>query len=721
MLFVANGLDQIKAQVLGLVPIFDRVGKAGQSSIAASAKAQVAAETSAAKQIVAVAKQQAKERETTERDAQRANLNFIKAGQAAIASAEKERTRAAETESRARIRQAENEASQIEATIRRRSRSFGSMMGGATGRVMGMAGRVAGVAAALGGGFAIGDALSTGIANEKIAGQLVRSSATTGGLTGKDVQGEARQSAIATGGTIGENLEGVDAFIRETGNLESGVALMKDLARYSTASGASMAALGTVAGQTFTHMNGDVGRTKEVLLALSGQAKTGAIDIRNLAEYGGRLVGTAELFQGNVGSNIETMGALTQIAKRKGGKIDAAEATESAARIFGEVSMHKDAFEALGVGVKGTGGKLRPVEDILLDTLVKTKGDITAIPALFGRQAGGVETGLAQSFLEGSGGKTDAASLAAGRASAAAEIQGLRRPNTEADIDAGVKDALTETNRKLAIATTQFQVAMQDKLMPLLPGLIEQFTQLIPSIQRVLDFFVGGSAWEGVGKLVGAALVAEIAQATIAASVSAAFTRLAAMVLGLAGGGAGAVATTAVTAGTASGLTGAGTAGLARIAAYAGEAAGTAGSLILPAVANAAYSYEQYQGVGEGDKKAQALLGVNAETNEEKKAKLAALRAQITKIETNETAQGSMAHAAAIGAMPGFAGGMNAGFGIVDAEATGASKKLADLKAQAEELTKALGIVTTGMQELASVTPKDPPGTPTGAHPNVAP
>lgn len=550
-----GGLDELKARVLELVPIFDRVAKGSKASVESSAKAQIAAEKSAVAQIAKDAQSAAREKEKTMKDATRAAereareqlriKNAINALELrewqkserektrASENEERDRLHAAEEASRKRQRLAEQEAAAAEATLKRRSRGFGSFMGTATSRTLGVAGRVAGIAGALGGGFAIADALGAGIQEEKTAGQLVRSSAETGGFTGPQVQKAARASAIATGTSLEANLEGIDRFIRETGDLKTGVALMQDLARYSAASGASMTDLGTTAGTIFTHMNGDMVETRDTLLALIGQSKTGAIDIRNLAEYGGRLVGTAELFEGGTKGNIETFGALAQLAKRKGGKIDAAEATEAASRIFGEVSMHADEFQGMGVNVKGAGGKLRSVEDILLDTLVKTKGDITAIPHLFGRQAGGVETGLAQAFLEGSGGKTDAASLEAGRKSAAASIQALRRPSSEGEIDEGVKSHLSETNAKLSIATEQFHAAMNDKLLPLMPQMIDQFTQLIPALQRTVDFFTSGSITEGILKGIAVIFGAEVLRGAISKGAESMFTLIGGKFLGL--------------------------------------------------------------------------------------------------------------------------------------------------------------------------------------------
>lgn len=639
ILFDASSIEEVKASVLGLIPIFDRVAAATRGSSQRVARERVTAETSANKEIAKEADKSAKDQERLARDsarereriaqaASRAELNFIKAGQRAIADAERERTRIAEDESRRRQRIAEQEA----AAISRRARTFGSTMGGAAGRVMGMAGRVAGIAGAIGGGYTLANALGSGIEQEKIAGQLVRSSSEKGGLSGANVQAAAGAAAIATGGTTTDNLQGIDRFIRETGNLKVGVDMVKDLARYSASSGASMDELGTTSGMVFSHMKGDVGETKEVLRALIAQSKMGAIDARDIAGYGGRLVGASDLFEGKTSDNIQTFGALTQIAKRRGGKIDAAEATEASARIFGEVSMHADDFkELLGHDVRGASGKMMPVEDILLETLVKTKGDITAIPRLFGRQAGGVETGLATAFLEGSGGKTDAASLERGRAFAASEIQSFRKPMSEGEVDADVAARSKEVSAQMNNAMTEFNRAVNEKLMPVMPQLVDNFTKLIPYIERFLNFLVS-EPWKGLGAVVGTALALELSKSVVTGAVTGVFTSLAEKVLKLF------TTTTAATAVVNAGVVNVnsasnGTKVVEDIAKNGGgalaAAAGYAGAAIQGGfiVAAGAHEYGVSQETAKAKANYQDIVNMPSGTDEEKRAKIEKLEA----------------------------------------------------------------------------------------------
>jgi hypothetical protein len=707
ILFVVGGIRDVQAAIGSIGASLDKLAKTGQTAAERSAKARVRTEQDAAKSIERASRDAARAKERAAKDELRVKNQINALEVRDWQKTEREKTRAAESAARDRERIAKKEATDAireqERAARHRAaqaRTFGSTIGGAANRTMGIAGRLAMTVGAVGGGFAIADTLGKGIREEAMAGQIVRSSAVTGGLTGKNVEQASLAAAIGSGGIKEQGLAGIDAFIRETGDLKSGVELVRDLARYAAASGASMENLGAVAGQTFTHMNGDVGKTKEVLLALSGQAKTGAIDIRNLAEYGGRLVGSAELFQGGTGANIETFGALAQLAKRKGGKIDAAEATEAASRIFGEVSMHAQHFEGMGVKVKGAGGKLRPVEDILLDTLVKTKGDITAIPKLFGRQAGGVEVGLAQSFLEGSGGKTDAASLAAGRARAAAAIQELRKPSTEADVDEGVKARLAENEAKINIAMEQFHNTLNERLLPKLPELIDKFVQLIPAIEKFIDAIVA----HPYATIIGGTFAAEIAKAGLASIISKFFTGAFGVIAPAftAGTGAAVSAPAAAAAGATGGAAAAG--GVGVLGALGAAGAGVA-AISAPILAMLYGGHKLQERAGES--KAATLLASAENTPEEKRAKLEEAQKMVARAQATKEALSHYGPGTNTDKLSPAQAGV-----LADAQAQGFAKQLQGLTETVSRLKTELNTKADQISSISVPTSLDNPNNP---------
>jgi hypothetical protein len=627
ILFRSNA-DEVKAQVLGLIPVFDRFARSAVASVDNSTRQRVRAERSAADQTAKEATRAEKEKERATKTSQREIDKVLRESNRLRNAMNSVEVRDWQQKERSRVRASEQASRDIESSRKRMSEGFGRQMGGAFGRVMGTASHVAGIATALGGGFTIADALSSGVKEEATAGQIVRSAQDKGGISSADLQSKARAVAIGNGGRTEDVLRGADAFVQKTGSLKAAVDLLDELGLEAASSGAKLEDLGSTAAEVFSSV-GTAAGTTDVMRMLIGQGKAGAVDIRNLAQYGARISSTAGLFEGGVGENIKSFGALSQVAKARGGASDAAEATEAAARLFDEIAQHKDDFEAANIKVKGAGGKLRNIQDILLDTLVANKGDITTIPKLFGRQAGKVERGLAMAFLEGSGGKTDKTSLAAGRASAASLIESYQRPVSQGELESDRKSRLAENEAKLNQATEQLHQALNERLLPKLPELIDKFTQLIPAMQSAVDFFVGGSVWEGVGKAVGVALVAEIVKAGTAKLVSSAFTGLASLLLKSVSGtavaniAAGVVNVTSGVGGPGGVLDSAGK--LARVVAPAGAGLGglaLAGTFAAAGAVDAGILMAAKADEKKGQKAFTDLMALPANTPEEKRSKL---------------------------------------------------------------------------------------------------
>jgi hypothetical protein len=133
---------------------------------------------------------------------------------------------------------------------------------------------------------------------------------------------------------------------------------------------------------------------------------------------------------------------------------------------------------------------------------------------------------------------------------------------------------------KIEVATREFHNAVQTELLPLMPGLIREFKDLVPSIQKVLHFFASSSPWETIPAVIGAAIAANIASSGIGVLAGKAVEGLVRRVIG---GGAASAAASAAGAGAGIGT---GTAGGAGIAAGAGAGVGT--GVIAPVAAGVA-------------------------------------------------------------------------------------------------------------------------------------
>jgi hypothetical protein len=700
----------LKSAIAGINASLDKMAKASAAAGVSSANTRIGAEKKVLSEVDKSAKAQEK-----------ALTDSIKRSEKSFTTSEKEKTKVARSEAAQRAKDtqkyiadtraindhdarefekaeqqktriAKAEAAKRNATINSIAGGAGNLVGGAvrgTARVLGRAA----LTLAMGGGFLVADAVHKRIAEEEQVGTSVRAAAYKGGLGEKEYDAAGRAAAISVGGTAEKSFEGMDAVIRQTGDLPAAIHLVKDLAKYSAATGAEMADLGSVAGITFTHMGGDIGKTNDVMLRLVNQTRKGAIDMRDLGQYGGRLVAAADLFEGTAGGNIETFGALAQIAKRRGGKVTAAEATEGSARLFDEIERHQKAFDKLGVTTKGEGGKLAPVQNILLDTLVRQgvtkQGDVLSlIPKLFGRQAGGVEVGLAASFLEGSGGRGDAASLAAGKAHALADIDQYRTKDIgaiKAEIDENVASKLLETQAKLNVAMETFRQRIGDQLLPLMPGLIQKFTELIPAIQHVIEFFTNGSLTAGLAKVVGVIFAAELLKGAV--TMGATLLSTAAIIKSMTAALGLKAAVTSGVAAVEEVAVGAGAAAEAGLLGVAGLTAGIVGFAGLGVAGVAGGMYYANKRGEQGNELVQKAMQMPEGTAEEKAAKYAILSPMLERAEhqivLGKEGRGEM----------GMAGmdAYNADKSKGDYQAMGMTQSLSGMKDQVDRLTRSLG------------------------------
>ena len=277
--------------------------------------------------------------------------------------------------------------------------------GGAVRNFGGLVRRGAGVAADLARGagvdFSLSGAVQARVDLEKRATDLSNAAYLEGdkGAAGKRqdpraIMQEAQATANAAAIDAGQALEGLQAFVGKTGDLETGRAVMRDLAVLSRATGTSLEDMVSAAGDVSANL-GDVpdkgNKVLAVMRAVAGQGKVGAVEMKDLSVQMAKLAASAPQFSGNVEDNMAKMGAFAQAARQMGG---AASATQAATSVQGLINIFKTparakAFEAAGVKVfDKTTGLIRDPQKILEEALVKTKGDPVAFKKLFANTAG---------------------------------------------------------------------------------------------------------------------------------------------------------------------------------------------------------------------------------------------------------------------------------------------------------------------------------------------
>ncbi|MFA5186335.1 MAG: hypothetical protein WC551_07670 [Patescibacteria group bacterium] len=400
-------------------------------------------------------------------------------------------------------------------------RSVGGVVGGGVSAGIGMAGRLAGVAAGVMGGFSVAGAMQAGMREESMAGELIRGSVNSSGVNRADVVSAAKAQTIRVGGTTEDKLAGLGTFVRKTGDMKAAMDMLQEMSDLSAATGTHFEDMGSTAAEVFSQLKevGQQNQTMGVMRSLAGMGRAGAVDIKDLGQYGGRLAASAAMFQGDISGNIGQLGAVAQLAKRLGGATDAAEATMAVQHLGADVARQRAQEHLAKYGINVWANKektmLRGPEDIITESVAKTGGNLQALQEIFGERSIRAVRGAQVAYRRAGGGS-------AGEAAIRAQFQELRTTAlSKEDVSRDVAMAKEETERKLQIATEEYHKVLQDKLLPLLPQLVNHLTALVPALSRFLGF-LAENPFKGIGLILTAAITGEIAKAGLGLAVKSA-------------------------------------------------------------------------------------------------------------------------------------------------------------------------------------------------------
>lgn len=376
---------------------------AEEKAAAAGAKAAEKAANATAKAAEKAAREEVRSREKAERQKQRAVEDTERKANLALARQQKAEERAAQQ--------------RVEQMRRFESKMNPATRGGAidTGAIRGMVGdRVAsgafaaarwgaGAAASIAGSAFRGTGInlnmdqhmSGAVDLEKRSVDLSNAGYMPGavGVAGRrqdprQLAQQARDVANYAGMDSGNVMEGLQAFTAKTGDLETGRAVLKDMAMLSRATGTSMEDMVSAAGDVSNGL-GDTDHKAEkiatVMRAIAAQGKVGAVEIKDLAVQMAKVQAAAGKFTGGGEKNIAEMNAMVQMARARGG---AASATQAATGVlsftntFSKAARRKE-FRKQGIELEGQDGRLRGAKDILMESLQKTGGDTEKMGKLF--------------------------------------------------------------------------------------------------------------------------------------------------------------------------------------------------------------------------------------------------------------------------------------------------------------------------------------------------
>jgi len=486
----------------------------------------------------------AKERESAA--AHRAELKRINEQKRAAESLDRQRSRGLFANHQRGQRGIERQA---RVALRDRER-FARGTFGTAGRSMagtvGTIGALAGSAIGLAGGFAAAGAIRTQM-DERASASRLANQAGDPGLKNTlltEAQG-------VKGFTGGEALAGMEEFVTKTGDLDTARQMIGSLGQLALATGSDLGDLGATAGQAFNvlkdQIDDPVERVKELnalMRTLAQQGALGAVEIRDLAQDFGKLGAATRAFEGGSPELLRTMGAFAQIAVARGGAESSADASTAAARLASDIvePAKRKRFKALGVDIKSEidPTKLRDPLQIMLDVLDKTGGDVEKTSGLFGIESAKIFKGLGATFSE-----AEKRKKGSGRGAVTAEFNRFAGARlSESDVNNKAASRLADPDLKLKEGMKELNARIGETLIPMVLRLSDTFGRLLPFAEqaavvfaRLVETFLDNPL-TGIGAIIAAKLVADLAAAGIGGKVKDAITGA---IAGL-GGAAGKVA-----------------------------------------------------------------------------------------------------------------------------------------------------------------------------------
>ncbi len=477
-----------------------------------------------------------------------------KAQERAVASLDRQRSAALSRQFNASERAAKQLARSEQSERRRVATGILGRAGRSVAGTLSAVGSYAGAALGIVGTVAAGSAIRTQIDETARASQLANQAGRP------EIKGELLREAQGVKGFTGmEALEGLGGFVDITGDLESARKLMPDMSKIALATSTNLTELGAAMGSAFIPLADQIKDPTERLKALNnvmrataGMGAVGAVEVKDLAGSMAGLAAASGRFAGPADKNLDLMVAMAQASRQRGGSASAEEAVTSVQRFTSDIVSPAGQKRLKGLGVDVFADKahtqLKGPEDIILDVLKKTGGNLTQLTDIFGERGVRAVQGFSPLYAQA---ERENAALApsqrkkagaAGEEAVRAEFDRLLKASVSTgQIDERAKARLSDPDMQLKEATKAFNARIGSELLPVLTQLIPEFTKLIPDVAAAAKAFAEFARWAAsnpfgaLGAIIAAKLVADLAMAGIGEAVKGAVLRL------IGGGAAGGV------------------------------------------------------------------------------------------------------------------------------------------------------------------------------------
>lgn len=545
--FQQNGLKDVMAVFDTIEKRITRLAQVGVKAVDTSVEQRVRSEKRGADNAARIAERAAAQKlRISEREA-RDQVRVLSKVDREVAQIKAKAERDHERSEKAKTRTSQQEAKhRVDAELKgmreaqRGRERFGRAVGHSAvsmmGRVTSSVGSLANRALAVGGGFSIDGALTDRIRDQSHAQDIANSGYMPGkaGPNGQrrnpnDIIGMTKGIGVKYGMSSKETMDGLEEFVGKTGDLDTGMRSMEAMAQLTRATGADMKDVASAAGDVAMALDQAGIKTTPEMLAKSmsmvaGQGKEGAVEIKNMAVQMAALGAVVNRIDGDKAHNLGIAGAIAQQSRAKGGSKSAAEAVNSVSRLTDDVIKHQDKFKAIGVNTTSN-GKVRDLQEIIQETLMKTGGDVSKINGLkvgvMGQRALG---GFASTFRDAGGGEKGLEAVKA----RFKELMDAEMDKKQLQESSAAKMATTEM--KIAVIREKLAAIVGDKLLPAFEKLLPKIEQLIPKFEsfitnltKIIDYIADNpfkTAVAGLGVIIAAAFAKEIAAAQIGALIS---------------------------------------------------------------------------------------------------------------------------------------------------------------------------------------------------------
>lgn len=478
---------------------------------------------------------------------------FDEIGKAAVAASKKEhqeKMRNIKAEERARIqavRNEERERKRAEVTEQRRiqnvrqsrvnfARGVASNVGGS---LKSGASIVAGGASALLGLGAI-SALQKGMEYTKQTAMLANAAFKEGGPSRKDLQrgfDTAFYKNFKETGTSKQDQAMILAkYGAVAGDYSSGMELMPYLLQVKDAFGANPEEIGGTFARFRNSVKGgtDLEKTekaKRYFSILASLGEKGEIELKDAAgSYGGTVLAQAGKYEGDFEKNFQTIASIGTLTKATTG-VSVSEVENALQAMGSDFTKNEKNFRAAGIDVFADKGRtqLRGADKIIMEAISKTGGDQVKLNKMFNLQSRKVLDPFMAVFRNAGGG-------AKGLEAMNAQMKEMEGMAEEKRMKESAEFAREQEGAKLGALKEEFDYTIYTEFMPVLMKALPQLAAAIPGIAKLFTKIAEFGNWtienpyKGIGVIIGALIVKDLAAAGIGAAVKAALT-------GLIGGG----------------------------------------------------------------------------------------------------------------------------------------------------------------------------------------